>query len=474
MRSNPARPLSSLFYLCLSLVAIIGLSPNVQSEEAKSPTDLFMGLEPDAATGHRIIMNELMASAAMKVKDIDRLWNVWEPKEKAKAESADHDQRMELTFERYGWVKRPGDDVPHLPLGYTIDGKGNMGSNCFSCHGGKVGGVAIPGVGNSHIDLTTLLTDLAKLAAFDRGQKYDHIGDVQGPFNTPLSVNKGFTNAVIFPAMLAGAANFEVARVLMDNPEILLHHNMDPPPWWHFKKKDRIYADAFAPKTPRQLMPFARSLTASDEVFEALEPNFVHIYQYIEELEPPKYPFAIDHSLADRGKQLFEQTCADCHGTYGEDAHFPNLVVSLDDVGTDSRRFHAVTKEQREASNASFLQYEGEHPLTIESEGYLAQPLDGIWATAPYFHNGAAPTLWDVMNPTERPEIWKRTENGYDQIKVGLEVEHFEAIPDGLTSRVKRMYYDTSQPGNSNAGHTFPDELTTDQKKAVIEYLKTL
>jgi len=474
MRSNPARTLSILFGSCLILLALIGVLPTVNAEESKTPTDLFMGLEPDAAIGHQIIMNELMASAAMKVKDIDRLWNVWEINEKAEAEKADHDRRMELTFERYGWVKRPGDDVPTLPLGYTTDGKGNMGSNCFACHGGKVGGETILGAGNTHIDLTTLLTDLSKLAAFDRGQEYEQLSDVQGPFNTPFSSNKGFTNAVIFPAMLAGVANLEVGRVLRKNPELLLHHNMNPPAWWHFKKKDRIYADAFAPKTPRQLMPFARSLTASNEVFESLEPNFVHIYQYIDELEPPKYPFAIDQSLAERGKQLFEQTCADCHGTYGQNAHFPNLVVPLDEVGTDPRRFHAVTKEQREASNASFLQYSGEHPLTIEAEGYLAQPLDGIWATAPYFHNGAAPTLSDVMNPSERPQIWKRSENGYDQIKVGLEVEQFQNLPENLNSRKKRMYYDTSQPGNSKAGHTFPDDLNAEEKKAVIEYLKTL
>jgi hypothetical protein len=98
--------------------------------------------------------------------------------------------------------------------------------------------------------------------------------------------------------MIAGAQNPEIGRELAANPERLLHHNMNPPPWWNFKKKARIYADAFAPKTPRQLMPFARSLAASDEQFEALESNFVHIYQYIEELEVPKYPFDINEKLA--------------------------------------------------------------------------------------------------------------------------------------------------------------------------------
>lgn len=461
--------------LCAALLALGIVSlPSASAGDAKEPTDVFMGLEPSADKGLDIIMNELMAGAIMKADDIDRLYLVWEEEEKAKAEKADHDELMRMTFERYGWVKRPGDEVPTLPLGYTLDDQGNLGSNCFSCHGGKVAGTTVPGTGNSHLDLTTLHTDLSRLRALDRGRDPSRVKETIGPFRTPLNIHKGFTNAVIFPAMIAGAQKPEVGKLLAANPEMLLHHDMNPPAWWNFKKKARIYADAFAPKTPRQLMPFARSLAASDEQFQALESNFVHIYQYIEELEPPKYPFEIDEALAARGKALFEATCSDCHGTYGENGEFPNLVIHIEEVGTDSRRFHAITREQREASNASWLQYYGEHPLTMEAEGYLAQPLDGIWASAPYFHNGAAPTLWAVMNPSKRPKVWKRTEDGYDTAKVGLEVEEFDAVPEGLPSRLRRMYYDTSHVGNSAQGHTFPDALDDDEKTAVIEYLKTL
>jgi hypothetical protein len=221
-------------------------------------------------------------------------------------------------------------------------------------------------------------------------------------------------------------------------------------------------------------MPFAMSPTFSEEKFRSFEPNFVHIYQYIEELEVPKYPFSIDAKLAERGKLLFEQTCSECHGTYGPRGEFPNRVVDLEEVGTDSRRFHAIYKDRREAGNKGWLQYYGEHPLDVESKGYLAQPLDGIWASAPYFHNGAVPSLWAVMNPSKRPKVWRRTEDGYDQQKVGLEVEALEAVPEGLSSRQKRMYYDTTHVGNSNQGHTFPDALADDEKTAVMEYLKTL
>ena len=79
-----------------------------------------------------------------------------------------------------------------------------------------------------------------------------------------------------------------------------------------------------------------------------------------------------------------------------------------------------------------------------------------------------------MLNSSERPKVWKRTEDGYDTERVGLEVEAFDSVPEGLTDRVRRMYYDTSHVGNSATGHTFPDALTADEKRAVIEYLKSL
>ena len=129
----------------------------------------------------------------------------------------------------------------------------------------------------------------------------------------------------------------------------------------------------------------------------------------------------------------------------------------------------------REPTNAGWLQYYGEHPVLLESKGYLAQPLDGIWASAPYFHNGSVPTLYHVFNIDERPAVWKRSDNGYDSTRVGLEVEAFDSVPQTDTDRERRMYYNTSVVGSSNQGHTFPDdELDDVEKISVLEYLKTL
>lgn len=457
------------------LVALGMLVTPMHADDGAADIDLNLGLEPDPAKGYQLLLNEPMSAPIMQQKDLSRLWKVWEPEERERAEKASSEERRRLTFERYGWVERPNDDSG-LPLDYTPDGRGGLVTNCFTCHGGKVMGKTLPGVGNTHVDLTTLATDVRRLQALDRGADPSEVKDVTAPFNTPLNYHKGTTNAVLFAAVFAGLRDMQGRGAeYMKNPELMLHHDMNAPPWWNVKKKAKLYADSFAPKTPRQLMPFAMSPTFSDEKFRSFEPNFVHILAYINSLEPPEYPFEIDRELAEVGEGLFAETCAKCHGTYGADGEYPDEVVPIKEIGTDRRRFDSISLEQREQSNAGWLQYEGAYPLTLNPEGYIAPPLDGVWASAPYFHNGSVPTIYHVMNPSKRPTVWKRDENGYDEKRVGLQFEKYDAVPEGLNSRQRRMYYDTTHAGSSAAGHLFPDELLdAEEKIAVLEYLKTL
>jgi hypothetical protein len=117
----------------------------------------------------------------------------------------------------------------------------------------------------------------------------------------------------------------------------------------------------------------------------------------------------------------------------------------------------------------------GKDEVRLDPGGYVAPPLDGVWGSAPYFHNGSVPTLWHVLHPDDRPAVWLRTEGGYDRDRVGLEVTEFPKVPESVsTAAERRRYFDTSIRGKSAAGHRFPDVLTEDEKRAVLEYLKTL
>src|SRR5262249_38811060 len=156
--------------------------------------------------------------------------------------------------------------------------------------------------------------------------------------------------------------------------------------------------------------------------------TFADIQQYLLTLEAPKYPFAIDQAKAAKGEKLFANHCARCHGTYGEKWTYPNKIIPLKEIGTDPTRYHGISEAFARYYNQSRFGQQRKGWLTDDyasqrTAGYQAPPLDGIWATAPYFHNGSAPTVYDVLNSKGRPKFFTRSyrtdEGAYDTAKLG-------------------------------------------------------
>lgn len=105
-----------------------------------------------------------------------------------------------------------------------------------------------------------------------------------------------------------------------------------------------------------------------------------------------------------------------------------------------------------------------------EGARYKGRPLDGIWATAPYLHNGSVPNLASLLQPAaKRPTSFSIGVKTFDPVRVGYltDVAGFPRFnvnnPDG-----------TPITGNSNAGHEFGGNLTDDERSCLLEYLKTL
>jgi hypothetical protein len=96
---------------------------------------------------------------------------------------------------------------------------------------------------------------------------------------------------------------------------------------------------------------------------------------------------------------------------------------------------------------------------------YKARPLDGIWATAPYLHNGSVPTIAELLKaPCDRTKQFYVGSHDFDAEHIGLSMDNVAGA----------FLFDTSKPGNSNQGHPYGTTLTDDQKKALMEYLKKL
>jgi mono/diheme cytochrome c family protein len=254
----------------------------------------------------------------------------------------------------------------------------------------------------------------------------------------------------------------------------MTHHDMDAPPWWHFQRKKMLYIDGFAEKGHRGLMQFMLVRSNGPEKFRGWEEEFRDVYAYISSVQPPRYPYPIDRNLADQGQAAFNRVCADCHGTYGPGGSYPERLVPLAEIGTDPVRLKALTPSHRDAYGKSWFADYGKLANLSDPGGYVAPPLDGIWASAPYFHNGSVPTLWHVLHPSERPVVWRRTGLAYDQERLGPAIETYSERPAVADAAARRQYFNTRAFGKQAGGHEFPDRLAEAEKAAVLEYLKTL
>lgn len=427
--------------------------------------------ESPAQRGYRFLTTKPYFQRDFDQSTFDDLWKVWEEPARGQAQNADPATRRKMAFERYGLTPAPGRDSA-LPLQYVETSDGGWTVNCFSCHGGKVAGQVIPGLPNSHVALATLQDDLYAWRAAN-GRLNETVDS--GMPNVPLGGSIGTTNAVVFGIALGSQRDLKLNFVPNRTLPPMLHHDHDAPPWWNVKHKKFLYADGFAPKAHRALMPFLMLPQTGAEKFAEWEDDFNDILAYIESIPAPKYPFPVDRNLAAKGEAAFNRTCSECHGTYGPNGKYPERNVPLDEVGTDPLRWRALSPLARFGHQVSWFGEYGKHKVNATPKGYVAPPLDGVWASAPYLHNGSIPTLWHLFHLDQRPIVWSRTEDGYDQRRVGLEVQEMTEVPTGADLPAKRRrYFDTRLPGKSAVGHEFPEQLSDEEKTAVIEYLKTL
>ncbi|MCY2982286.1 MAG: cytochrome c [Planctomycetota bacterium] len=428
---------------------------------------LWAGMSPDAQAGYQHLVNNVYLPPDFDEDVLQKLDTLEHPWKLSDAPLNTHSRTS--TWTAYGLAPRPDD--PSKPLQYVVTKDQRYVMNCFACHGGSLFGTTYPGAPNTTYQLETLTEQVRKIK-LSLGKPLGHM-DVGSVF-MPLGKTVGSSNAVMFGVALMNFRDKDLNVHTDRMPAEMINHDMDAPPWWHFHRKHHIYIDGFAEKGHRGLMQFMLVKQNGPEQFRSWEKDFSQVYQFISELRPPKYPLPIDPSMKQRGEQVFASHCASCHGTYGEKSTYPEIRVPIEEIGTDRVRLDALTPKNREHYGQSWFANYGGQDTIANVDGYVAPPLDGIWASAPYLHNGSVPTLWHLLNPDQRPELWRRTELGLDCEKMGLLVETPVELPKRLKSAERRWYFDTKQPGKSATGHDYPNALTQDEKIDLLEYLKSL
>ena len=196
---------------------------------------------------------------------------------------------------------------------------------------------------------------------------------------------------------------------------------------------------------------------------------------------PPPFPGAIDSVRMRAGAAVYASRCSKCHGTYGDGSPrplvtFPNALIEQGAMGTDSARWAAVDEALVGRLERSAY---GRHMKSQGTGGYVAPILSGLWATAPYLHNGSVPTLWQLLTPADRPARFLVGGHALDFTQVGIAgvrwTDDTWRYRPGYVPWSLPELYDTRAAGLSNRGHEQPSRGLSDAEKwAVIEYLKTL
>lgn len=250
--------------------------------------------------------------------------------------------------------------------------------------------------------------------------------------------------------------------------------------------------------------------------------NLIAIEQRLSRLTSPQWPeslLPLDRSLAAKGRRLFEAHCISCHADINRTdvrRRVKAQMYDIDIVRTDpltaeraaygkgysgvlnGRPRHFTPGTQfiggvepvnyllshvvegiliRNAARIAQNQLVNAYSFSGPREGryrkdpanplvslltYKARPLNGIWATAPYLHNGSVLTLYDLLLPgKDRPARFR------------LGGTRFNARDGGLVSEGP-FEFDTALPGNSRMGHEYGTDMKEEERRALLEYLKTL
>lgn len=357
--------------------------------------------------------------------------------------------------------------------------------NCLQCHAQVFDDHLYIGMGNTMINFAEddklnlrnlqRVESVLKLTAprkYEASKSFINVAKAIGPY---LVTEVQGVNAADRLAAILAAHRDPVTFKWNEKSQLEIPADVIPtdvPAWWLLRKKNAMFYNGFGRGDFGRFLMASNLLTVNDTAeSREVDSHMPDILAYLYTLKPPAYPSSIDLQLSKEGERVFLDNCAKCHGTYGANESYPNLLIPQAVIQTDSMLYTS------NYSNPQFVNWfnnswftQGDHPARLEPfAGYIAPPLDGIWCTAPYLHNGSVPTLEALLNSDLRPRYWSRDfdKPAYDYKSIGWQFTV-------LQQPGKKNIYNTDLPGYSNRGHYFGDQLTNEERKAVIEYLKTL
>lgn len=396
-------------------------------------------------------------------------------------------------YEKLGFLYEPGHK---RPIGTTVREMPVplVGLNCAACHTGTMrdapGGPRRFLFGGSAINFDIegyfqFLLAIAQDPRFTTDQLLEGIKKQDPEFGVIDSliyryvvlpqVEKTFKNNVAQSDWLKVRPPFGPGRVDTFNPYKVYHHldmshddsigSADFPTIYNQKPRVGMHLHWDGNNDVVEERNISAAIGAGAEPATLDIPEMMRIRDWIMTLPAPAFPKdRIDAARAQRGEASWKARCADCHAFGGK---LIGQVTPVGDVGTDPERERSFTAELADKQNTLGTGYPWRLSHFRKTGGYANAPLDGVWLRAPYLHNGSVPTLRALLFPEERPAQFYRAYDVFDYVNVGY-------VSSGADAEKLGSKFDTAVRGNSNKGHTYGSELSSDDKLDLIEYLKTL
>ncbi len=400
-----------------------------------------------------------------------------------------------------------------LPVGFSKKTLGvipRVSPNCAFCHQGSYrltadsGSILVPGGPGTRVRVQDFLRFLAKVGQDARFTPSNVLDQIEAIYDMPLW-ERLLYRFILIPftksALEEQAARFAWTDdrpdwgpgridpfnpIKFDNLGMGVDEtigNSDMMPLWglNYEAADvsRDYAlhwDGLNTSLRVVVVTGASGDGMSYKSFPLVEERLIGFENWMRLRRPPPSPFASRRPYDDpyyvvpsqvaAGRSIYEAHCADCHQPEGR--RFRTVIPAIE-LGTDRHRLDMWTAEAARRYAAYEEDYRWGFQAFQDKDGYVATEHLGLWLKGPYLHNGSVPTLRDLLKkPEQRPKTFYRgwdlvdTKNGGFISQAGTDAQRYG------------WYYDTSLPGNSNAGHLYGTDLADYEKEQLLAYLKTL
>lgn len=252
--------------------------------------------------------------------------------------------------------------------------------NCLQCHAQVFDDKLVIGLGNTLIDFSDRKKLNSRNALMAEGmlRKGDpNIYEAAEPFLRTMKVISGqmYTetrgvNSADRLADLLVAHRDPATLHWSDQPVIDIPQGVIPtdvPAWWLLKKKHAMFYTAFGRGDFGRFLMASNLLTVNDtSEAREVDSQINDVLAYIYSLEPPKYPRPVDKPLAKKGAVIFVEQCSKCHGNYGENGDYPNLLIPGSLIRTDSFLFTSNYQSHQfiDWFNSSWFA-SGDHPARL-------------------------------------------------------------------------------------------------------------